>query len=405
MEDIDDLVEEVVDDLFVRRFHHADVPEFARAAGARDRPPGREEPDRAARAAAAPADTLEAMRVRLAEAVRAELDVRKRRTGVMTYDDLLTRLDAALSGDGGAAAAARLRERYRVVLVDEFQDTDPVQWDILRRAFGDGGVTLVLIGDPKQAIYAFRGADVFAYLDAAARRRPARDARDQLAQRPGAHRRLRRALRAAPGSAIPASSTARCARPTRTARRGCPARPADAALRVRVVHRDSPSIELTHSGLAETDSTRRHVAADLAGDVVRLLDSAAAIETRAEDGTVLRPRARPARPRRRARPQPPQRRADPRRARRSSTFPAVISGAGSVFGSPSAQDWLRLLEAVERPTHAPRARSAALTPFLGWSAERVACAGRGGVGGAAPPAARLGAPAARSTAWPRSRRR
>ena len=54
-----------------------------------------------------------------------------------------------------------------MVLVDEFQDTDPVQWDILRRAFGSGGVTLVLIGDPKQAIYAFRGADVFAYLEAA----------------------------------------------------------------------------------------------------------------------------------------------------------------------------------------------------------------------------------------------
>ena len=53
------------------------------------------------------------------------------------------------------------------MLVDEFQDTDPVQWDIMRRAFGDGDATLVLIGDPKQAIYAFRGADVYAYLEAA----------------------------------------------------------------------------------------------------------------------------------------------------------------------------------------------------------------------------------------------
>ena len=55
------------------------------------------------------------------------------------------------------------------MLVDEFQDTDPVQWDIMRRAFGDGDTTLVLIGDPKQAIYAFRGADVYAYLEAANR--------------------------------------------------------------------------------------------------------------------------------------------------------------------------------------------------------------------------------------------
>ncbi len=52
------------------------------------------------------------------------------------------------------------------MLVDEFQDTDPIQWEILQRAFGAGGVTLVLIGDPKQAIYAFRGADIYSYLEA-----------------------------------------------------------------------------------------------------------------------------------------------------------------------------------------------------------------------------------------------
>ena len=72
-------------------------------------------------------------------AVRDELDARKRRLAVMTYDDLLTRLDETLAGPGGDVAVARLRERYRVVLVDEFQDTDPVQWEIVRRAFGDGG--------------------------------------------------------------------------------------------------------------------------------------------------------------------------------------------------------------------------------------------------------------------------
>jgi exodeoxyribonuclease V beta subunit len=65
----------------------------------------------------------------------------------------------------GPAAVARLRGRYAKVLVDEFQDTDPVQWSILETAFS-GARTLVLIGDPKQAIYAFRGADVHAYLQA-----------------------------------------------------------------------------------------------------------------------------------------------------------------------------------------------------------------------------------------------
>jgi hypothetical protein len=105
------------------------------------------------------------MRRRLALAAREELERRKRRLAVMTYDDLLTRLDATL--DRSPEAAERLRARHAVVLVDEFQDTDPVQWDILRRAFGEGDATLVLIGDPRQAIYAFRGADVYAYLAAA----------------------------------------------------------------------------------------------------------------------------------------------------------------------------------------------------------------------------------------------
>ena len=60
-----------------------------------------------------------------------------------------------------------MRQRWKVVLVDEFQDTDPKQWEVLDRAF-IGHATVVLIGDPKQAIYAFRGGDVVTYLGAAA---------------------------------------------------------------------------------------------------------------------------------------------------------------------------------------------------------------------------------------------
>src|SRR5690606_15337327 len=71
--------------------------------------------------------------------------------------------DALCHPETGEDACERIRARYKIVLVDEFQDTDPVQWDILERAF-HGHRTLVLIGDPKQAIYAFRGADVVTYL-------------------------------------------------------------------------------------------------------------------------------------------------------------------------------------------------------------------------------------------------
>ena len=86
--------------------------------------------------------------------------------GVLGFDDLLERVRLAVSGPGADAVVRGLRQRYRAVLVDEFQDTDPVQWEIVERAFGNAG-PLLLIGDPKQAIYSFRGADVFTYLDAA----------------------------------------------------------------------------------------------------------------------------------------------------------------------------------------------------------------------------------------------
>jgi exodeoxyribonuclease V beta subunit len=105
-------------------------------------------------------------RVAFAAAVREEVERRKRAGKLFTYDDMLTRLrDALADPERGPAAADRLRRRYRIVMVDEFQDTDPIQWEILHRAFHRHS-TLILIGDPKQAIYAFRGADVFSYLDA-----------------------------------------------------------------------------------------------------------------------------------------------------------------------------------------------------------------------------------------------
>src|SRR4051812_8585130 len=166
VEDLGDLLEEVVDDLYVRRFHREGAPAFDRAEALAIARAAVANPAAPVEPRQALPDGVPAMRRRLAEAVREELEARKRRAGVMTYDDLLTRLDEALKGTGGPDVATRLQARYKVVLVDEFQDTDPVQWDIMRRAFGGGFSTLVLIGDPKQAIYAFRGADVYAYLAA-----------------------------------------------------------------------------------------------------------------------------------------------------------------------------------------------------------------------------------------------
>jgi exodeoxyribonuclease V beta subunit len=98
--------------------------------------------------------------------VRAELPKRKRQRNVRSFDDLLLDVQAALAGPQGRALAAGLRIRFKAALIDEFQDTDPVQYEIFRTIF-DARTSLFLIGDPKQAIYGFRGADIFAYMKAA----------------------------------------------------------------------------------------------------------------------------------------------------------------------------------------------------------------------------------------------
>jgi exodeoxyribonuclease V beta subunit len=97
---------------------------------------------------------------------RRETRLRKERRGVLGFEDLLERVHDALTGASGNSLARALRARFRAVLVDEFQDTDPTQAAIFERAFAVGEHPLFLIGDPKQAIYSFRGADVFGYLAA-----------------------------------------------------------------------------------------------------------------------------------------------------------------------------------------------------------------------------------------------
>lgn len=94
------------------------------------------------------------------------LDERKRKAARQSYDDLLSQMHEALVGKQGKRFAASLRRDFRAALVDEFQDTDQLQYEIVRRLWRGAHSTLFLIGDPKQAIYAFRGADVHAYLRA-----------------------------------------------------------------------------------------------------------------------------------------------------------------------------------------------------------------------------------------------
>ncbi len=149
-------------------------------------------------------DFLAGLRIDFLAYAKAELPRRKERRKAQSFDDLLTRLRDTLTGPGALDLVREVRSKYQAALIDEFQDTDPVQYEIFRRLFADpnpasgapgtgtvacrreesrrtGARTkassrrdsgaplplLFLIGDPKQAIYGFRGADIFTYLEAA----------------------------------------------------------------------------------------------------------------------------------------------------------------------------------------------------------------------------------------------
>jgi exodeoxyribonuclease V beta subunit len=384
VEDLSDLVDDVVDDLYIRRFAPKRLnPDGAAAFG-------RTEAGAIARAAidnpsariVSDDSEVPKMRLGLAEAARRELEARKRSMMVMTYDDLVERLKSALSGPGGSAVAAQLRARYEVVLVDEFQDTDPAQWEILRLAFGSSQTrptSLVLIADPKQAIYAFRGADVYAYLEAARAAETQAtlpinwrsdqgliDAHDALFSgvKLGHEGIAYRQVRAADAHQAPGLSGA----------------PVAAPLRVRVAMRSE--LPQTPRGYARAPDARRHVVCDVAADIVGLLSSGARVAATGGRGAGGVDSSEPVAGDAGSEAIQPahiavlvrtnKQAAMIREALEDVGVPAVINGAGSVFGTQPARQWLRLLEALERPASITRAHSAALTAFVGWPAERLA---------------------------------
>jgi exodeoxyribonuclease V beta subunit len=349
VESIDDVVAEVVDDFYVRKYgaRGAGTPKFSRAealALAR-----RAVHDGQARLEPRDAEPGSAAQVRhrFATAVRAEVARRKRVRRIYTYDDMLTRLADALA-DPARGAAARLRARYRVVLVDEFQDTDPVQWQILREAF-HGSTTLVLIGDPKQAIYAFRGADVVSYLDAT----EAADHHATLARNWRSDAVLLDALDTVfAGAAL--GDPRITVHPVESAHPGSRLRgaPVDTPFRLRVASRAGLP-RAPRRDLAVVGPARELVARDAASDIAALLASEATV-----DGALVAPGDVAVLVRTN------DQGAMIRQTLAAAGVPAVLSGTASVFGTPIAGEWLTLLEALEQP-RAFRVRAAALTCFLG----------------------------------------
>ena len=357
VDDLDELVVEVVDDVYLRRFGHtAGAPPFTRAVALELARSAVGDPQAVLAPADADPGTPAAERRDFAELVRDEVGRRKRRLGILSYDDLLVRLADALQpgADGASPARERMRERWRIVLVDEFQDTDPVQWAVLDRAFS-GDATMVLIGDPKQAIYAFRGGDIVTYLTAA----ETAGTRRTLATNWRSDQPLVEALQALLGRA--ALGDPRIAvHPVRAENLGSRLQgaPSPQPLRVRLMR--GADFEVGDKGTVQIDALRAHVAQDLADDVARLLASGATFDGRpveAGDVAVLIFSLKHV--------------GLFQDALTARGIPSVVSGGSSVLLTEAGEAWLTLLEVLEQPHRAARVRSVALTPFVGHTAEQL----------------------------------
>ena len=357
--DVTDLREEVVDDVYLRRYADSSAPELEVGEARTIAREAVGDHQAALRPTGAPPDSLPGHRAAFAQEVREEVLRRKRARRLLDYDDLLTLLRDALTHPvHGEAAARRVRERYAVVLVDEFQDTDPVQWQILRTAF-HGHRTLVLIGDPKQAIYAFRGGDVVTYLQA----RAVADSTATLGRNWRSDAGLLTGLEAVFGGAA-LGDDAIVVRPVDAAHEGRRLR-GGAPVRLRQVTREPFRMKGTQAPYVT--AARDLVVADVTADVVGRLG-----DTQIEEGRDWRP----LRPGDIAVLTRVNRDAEAVRASLTAAgVPAVVSGLSSVFGTEAARHWLTLLTALEQPGHAGRAAALALTPFLGWTAARLGTAG------------------------------
>lgn len=358
LEDLDDLTAEIVDDLYLAHFgRRRDDPELTYIDALRLARAVVNNPSTDLRPSDPEPDSRAAMCVRFAKDVLAELEKRKRRRGVLGYDDLLIRLADALRTDD-SPARLRMHQRWPIVMVDEFQDTDPVQWQVLDRAFS-GRSTLILIGDPKQAIYAFRGGDIVTYLDAAQTAGEKRTLATNWRSDSALVDRLQVVLRGAElgDPRIVVHDVAASHHGHRLA-----GAPHNDPFRLRVVRREM----LGRKGLANPriDELREHIGRDLAVDIGRLLAADATFDGRpleARDLAVIVEKHKDARA--------------CHDALTRAGIPAVYTGDSDVFGSQAADDWLSLLEAFDQPHRPGVVRAAAATMFFGETAETLAAGG------------------------------
>jgi exodeoxyribonuclease V beta subunit len=322
-----------------------------------------------------------ALRVEFVVQAREEARKRREQRHLLFFDDLLCQLRSALRPPEGERLVGLLRRRYRFALIDEFQDTDPVQYEIFRRVWHDSKKTregeseseaesvpsgLFLIGDPKQAIYSFRGADVFTYLRA---REDAGEGLHGLAVNWRSSARLIAAVNALfsqperPFGLESIEFNEVRPRPDAVKSMTIPNRSV-AGLRVLMAHRE----DAIAMGLADESAKkglplrfgRTTMMQSVARDVADLLDAGGEI-----DGRPIRPSDIAVLCRRKIEL------AQSRRALESLGIPCVDRGDSDVFDSREAWELLSVLRAWLRPGDPTLVRAALSTGAHGFNAQAL----------------------------------
>lgn len=302
--------------------------------------------------------------------LQQELHKRKQAMNLKHFDDLLLEMYTAMEADNGGLAKT-LRNRYQAALIDEFQDTDPLQWRILARLAGidaspaNAGreeYPLFLIGDPKQAIYSFRGADIHAYIAAAQASSPER--RWTL----DTNRRSSKALVAAVNTLFksenPFINPQIAFHPVGSGRSDRhqllqDGQPVTSPLRFRVLNRDG--LEKTAvKGLAHLA-----IAEDTAATITGLLNDRLEIITKDGIRRRLRPEDIAVLVRTHQQSQMIQ------NSLNRLAIPSVQHGSATIFESREAREILCILRAAANPAHGAMVREALLTGLIGMNANQL----------------------------------
>ncbi|WP_422741925.1 exodeoxyribonuclease V subunit beta [Mycobacterium sp. WMMD1722] len=358
VESLDDVLADIVDDCYLGMFgNEREHPAITREQALKVAREVVNNSSAELRPLEPPSESEAGIRLTFARTVCAELESRKRSLGILGYDDLLSRLATALQ-PADSPARARMQQRWSIVMVDEFQDTDPVQWAVIDRAFS-GRSTVILIGDPKQAIYAFRGGDIVTYLHAAETAGERCTLGTNWRSDGVLVHRLQNVLLGTqlgdPRIKVHHVAAHHGGHRLQGAHRNDP-------FRLRVVSRETFGQRGTQT--VKIDRLRPYIARDLAADIAALLSSGATFDghpLQARDIAVIVEKHKDARA--------------CFDALTAAGVHAVYTGDTDIFSSDAAGDWLCLLEAFDQPHRSGLVRAAATTMFFGHTAEELAAQG------------------------------